>query len=62
MQEIIRTEYLKELSEWKDKKRIKIITGVRCSGKSTILCQFQKILETEIGIKIINLIVWLLGT
>ncbi|MDR2846788.1 MAG: ATP-binding protein [Mycoplasmataceae bacterium] len=41
MQEIIRTYYLNTLIEWKDKHFIKVITGVRRSGKSTILNQFK---------------------
>lgn len=42
MNNILRKEYLKQLSVWKDKQVIKVITGVRRSGKSTLLRQFQQ--------------------
>ena len=38
---IDRPEYLKKLISWKDKKLIKIITGVRRSGKSTLFKLYQ---------------------
>ena len=49
-QDINRSSYLKKLSFWKDKKIIKVITGVRRAGKSTLLLQFQKKL-LDSGIK-----------
>ena len=39
-----RTEYLNQLLSWKDDKVIKVVTGIRRSGKSTLLLQFQNIL------------------
>ncbi len=33
---IPRTEYLEELKRWKDKDLIKVITGIRRCGKSTL--------------------------
>ena len=38
---IKRTDYLKELNKWKDEKVIKVVTGIRRCGKSTLLEQFQ---------------------
>ena len=38
---IERTKYLEELKKLKDKQVIKVLTGIRRSGKSTILEQFQ---------------------
>ena len=42
MNEIKRESYLQQLASWKDKQIIKVITGIRRSGKSTLLMQFQK--------------------
>ena len=39
-----RTEYLNQLLLWKDDKVIKVVTGIRRSGKSTLLMQFQNML------------------
>lgn len=38
---IYREEYIKKLRNYKDKKIIKVLTGIRRSGKSTILNQFK---------------------
>lgn len=38
---IQRIEYLQELLSWKDEQVIKVITGVRRCGKSTLLKQYQ---------------------
>ena len=38
---IIREKYLNQLIETKDLNLIKVITGVRRSGKSTLLLQFK---------------------
>lgn len=38
---IQRKEYLQELLSWKDERVIKVITGVRRCGKSTLLKQYQ---------------------
>ncbi|MDR0316048.1 MAG: ATP-binding protein [Treponema sp.] len=54
---IDRPEYLKKLISWKDKKLVKIITGVRRSGKSTLFMLYQDYLLAN-GVKpaqIINL-------
>lgn len=37
-----RTEYLNELKKWKDEKVIKVVTGLRRCGKSTLLSMFQQ--------------------
>ena len=42
-----RTEYLERLMTWKDEKVIKVVTGIRRCGKSTLLSQFQKALLTQ---------------
>lgn len=47
---IIREEYLKRVIDAKDKDFIKVITGVRRSGKSTLLLMFKEYLLKE-GIK-----------
>lgn len=39
-----RTEYLKRLNSFRDEKVIKVITGIRRSGKSTLLKQYQELL------------------
>ncbi len=45
-----RKEYLQKLIQWKDEKIIKVLTGVRRSGKSTLLQQFQEyLLDHGIG-------------
>ena len=47
---IERTEYLDELKRWKDKDLIKVVTGIRRCGKSTLFELFIKYLKSE-GIK-----------
>lgn len=42
---VVRKEFMKILWDWKDKKVIKVVTGVRRCGKSTLLNQFK--LEVE---------------
>lgn len=42
-----RTEYLARLSAWKDEKVIKVVTGMRRCGKSTLLMQFQELLKEQ---------------
>ncbi len=44
-----RTEYLNELISWKDEQVIKVVTGIRRCGKSTLLMQFQEHLK-ECGV------------
>ena len=45
-----RTEYLKKLEMWQDEQVIKVITGIRRCGKSTLLEQFQQHLLSK-GVK-----------
>jgi predicted AAA+ superfamily ATPase len=40
-----RSEYLKQLIDWKDEKVIKVITGIRRCGKSVLLGQYQDYLR-----------------
>lgn len=42
---IVRKEFMKILWDWKDKKVIKVVTGVRRCGKSTLLSQFKSEVE-----------------
>ena len=44
---IERKEYLALLQEWKEEKVIKVITGIRRCGKSTLLALFQEQLKME---------------
>lgn len=44
---ILRTQYLNKLRMFKEKQLIKVITGIRRSGKSTLLEQFQEELINE---------------
>lgn len=41
-----RTEYLDRLRQWKDEQVIKVVTGIRRCGKSTLLLQFQNWLRS----------------
>lgn len=47
METIKRTAYLNRLLKWRDKHVIKIITGIRRCGKSTLMMQFQQQLREE---------------
>ena len=38
---VIRNEYLQQLLTWKDEQVIKVVTGIRRCGKSTLLKQYQ---------------------
>ena len=38
---IYREQYMNKLNLYKDKQIIKVITGIRRSGKSTILIEFK---------------------
>ena len=44
---IQRKEYLDLLDQWKDEKVIKVITGIRRSGKSTLLAEYQEKIQCE---------------
>lgn len=41
-----RKEYLEQLTAWKDEQVIKVVTGIRRCGKSTLLSQYQQQLKT----------------
>ncbi len=47
MESIVRKRYLEKLSVLKDKNFIKVATGVRRCGKSTLMIQFQDLLRSE---------------
>ena len=47
---IERKEYLQKLIQWKDEQVIKVVTGMRRCGKSTLLMQYQDYLKS-IGIE-----------
>ena len=47
---IERNEYLESLKNWKDKDLIKVVTGIRRCGKSTLFELFINYLK-EIGVK-----------
>jgi len=47
MQKIKRKTELDKLIVLKDKNLIKVVTGVRRAGKSTLLLQFQELLKAE---------------
>lgn len=42
-----RKEYLDRLIQWKDEQVIKVVTGIRRCGKSTLLQQYQSWLQTN---------------
>lgn len=42
-----RNEYLEQLKKWKDEQVIKVVTGIRRCGKSTLLEMFQDYLKTQ---------------
>lgn len=42
-----RKEYLAELVGWKDEQVIKVVTGIRRCGKSTLLAQYQEWLRVS---------------
>lgn len=41
---VLRRDYLNQLLEWKDEQVIKVVTGIRRCGKSTLMKQFQEYL------------------
>ena len=50
MKQIPRSYYLAQLGVWRDKQIIKVITGIRRSGKSTLMQQYQQQL-ISLGVK-----------
>lgn len=42
-----RKQYIDKLLSYKDKDLIKVVSGVRRAGKSTLLLQFQDLLKKE---------------
>lgn len=55
MKLIPRPEYLKFLNNWKDRPLIKVVSGVRRCGKSTLFMLLQDELKEQ-GIKESNII------
>ncbi|MGN1118936.1 MAG: AAA family ATPase, partial [Oscillospiraceae bacterium] len=47
---VTRHEYLEKLRLWREEKIIKVVTGIRRCGKSTLLEQYRAYL-TETGVK-----------
>ena len=45
-----RTEFLEKLKAWKDEKVIKVVTGMRRTGKSVLLRQFRDLLKRDFGV------------
>jgi len=58
MQKIKRKTELAKLSVLKDKNLIKVVTGVRRAGKSTLLLQFQEQLKAENPMATQNIFKW----
>ena len=50
MNNIVRTEFFERLKAYKDKHIIKVVTGIRRCGKSTLLKMFRNYL-IETGVK-----------
>lgn len=50
MKQIPRSAYLAQLAAWRDKQIIKVITGIRRSGKNTLMAQYQQQL-LSLGVK-----------
>lgn len=44
---VLRQQYLQQLHAWKDDKVIKVVTGLRRCGKSTLLRQYRQLLLEE---------------
>ena len=44
---VVRKEYLDQLIQWKDEQVIKVVTGIRRCGKSTLLTQYQDWLKAS---------------
>ena len=44
-----RREYLDQLIQWKDEQVIKVVTGIRRCGKSTLLAQYQGYADVQSG-------------
>lgn len=42
-----RVEYLEQLYSWKDEEVIKVVTGIRRCGKSTLLRQYKEMLLSQ---------------
>ncbi|MDR2653861.1 MAG: AAA family ATPase [Mycoplasmataceae bacterium] len=51
MRELLRENYLQELLHWKNDRFIKVLTGIRRRGKSTILNQYKELLIRDFNIK-----------
>lgn len=58
---IRRPEYLDSLKRFRDKKLIKVVTGIRRCGKSTLFELFQDYLRKDgVSVEQINALDWLL--
>ena len=44
-EKIYRKEYMEKLSSYKDKRIIKVLTGISRAGKSTILNEFKTLIS-----------------
>ncbi|MBE6550582.1 MAG: ATP-binding protein [Ruminococcaceae bacterium] len=44
---VLRHEYLDQLKKWKDEQVIKVVTGIRRCGKSTLLEMYREYLKTQ---------------
>ena len=42
-----RKQYLEQLKKWKDQQVVKVITGIRRCGKSTLLMMYQEYLKKQ---------------
>lgn len=52
---VIRKEFQEILLKWQGKKIIKVVTGVRRCGKSTLLLEFQKTLLSQKVVQFLDL-------
>ena len=50
MTQIPRSFYLNQLATWRDKQIIKVVTGIRRSGKSNLMAQYRQQL-LSVGVK-----------
>ena len=54
MENIYREQYIEKMKKLMDKQIIKVLTGIHCCGKSTILKEFQEYLLSS-GVKSKNI-------
>ena len=58
MKTIERTEYLQWLERWKDKQIIKVVSGVRRCGKSTLFEIYELEIKTKSSIRTSFLVIF----